>query len=174
MRVDLQTMMFGEAGTNGLITLKKLESPFIDPEKTVLIDAPPGINPPPSVAGDNAGTVDFTSYAPKHIVLDVNATAPAVLLLNDHYDPNWHVTIDGQPTQLFHANFIMQGIFVPAGKHTLIYRFAPQSFAVGAMISGTGALVLGALVVYAAGPGRGNIIGAQRVFSSPCSGPVRP
>ena len=147
----LDSMMFGEAGTNGLITLKKLESPFFDPEKTVLIDAPsPGINPPPSVAGDNAGTVDFASYAPKHIVLDVNATAPAVLLLNDHYDPNWHVTIDGQPTRLFHANFIMQGVFVPAGKHTVEYQFSmpskPLYVTVAAMVLGL--VLCGVLIFY--------------------------
>ncbi|HEY3761925.1 MAG TPA: hypothetical protein VGN23_09275 [Verrucomicrobiae bacterium] len=147
----MDSIMFGEAGTNGLITLKKLESPFFNPEKTVLIDTPPpGSNPPPSVADTDAGTVDFASYAPKHIVLDVNAAAPAVLLLNDHYDPNWHVTLDGQPTRLFHANFIMQGIFVPAGKHTVDYQFSmpnkPLCVTVAAIILGLG--LCGVMIFY--------------------------
>jgi len=119
----LDSVMFSEAGTNGLITLKKLESPFFDPEKTVLIDMPPGANPPAATTNTDAGTVQFESYAAKKVVLDVDAAAPAVLLLNDHYDSSWHVSIDGQPTQLFHANFIMQGIFVRAGKHTVEYQF---------------------------------------------------
>jgi hypothetical protein len=146
----VDAVMFGEAGTNGLITLKKLESPAFDPEKTVLIDAPPpGSNPPPSTSGD-AGTVEFESYAPKRIVLDVDAAAPAVLLLNDHYDPNWHVTLDGQPTQLFHANYIMQGIFVPAGKHTVEYNFSmpskPFYVTVTAIILGLG--LCGVMIFY--------------------------
>jgi hypothetical protein len=123
---ELDSILFSETGTNGLITLRKLKSPLFDPDKTVLLDAPvAGANP--DRANTNAGTVDFESYAPKKVVLDVNATAPSVLLLNDHYDPNWSVTIDGQPTHLYHANYIMQGVFVPAGKHTVEYQFSMPS-----------------------------------------------
>ncbi len=118
--------LFGETGTNGFLTLKKLASPSFHPEQTVLLDAPlPEANPAPT--NDDAGTVEFESYAPKRIVLNVHAVAPSVLLLNDKYDPNWRVTVDGKPAELFHANFIMQGVFVPAGQHTVAYRFSLPS-----------------------------------------------
>ncbi|HEY1662837.1 MAG TPA: hypothetical protein VGI03_10500 [Verrucomicrobiae bacterium] len=118
----LDSLIFSEAGTNGFLNLKKLAAPSFDPDQTVLLDAPlPGASP--TASNETNGTVAFQSYAPKHVVLSVNAVAPSVLLLNDHYDPNWHVTIDGQPAPLFKANFIMQGVLVPAGQHTVEYQF---------------------------------------------------
>ena len=68
--------------------------------------------PPPSTLNPqlstNSGTVEFTSYAPKRIVLQAKAGAPAILLLNDRFDPNWKVSVDGKPgdavaLQLSHA-----------------------------------------------------------------------
>jgi len=118
----MDSIMFSETGTNGFITLKKLGSPSFDPEQSVLLDAPLP-QAVPAANNNPAGTVQFESYSPKSVVLDANAVAPSVLLLNDHYDPNWHVTVDGQPAQLFHANFIMQGVFVPSGTHTIHFYF---------------------------------------------------
>ena len=119
----MDSLIFSEAGTNGFLTLKKLASPSFDPEQTVLLEAPlPGASP--TATNETNGTVAFESYAPKKIVLSVNAPAPSVLLLNDHYDPNWHVTIDGQAAPLLKANFIMQGVLVPAGQHTVEYEFS--------------------------------------------------
>ncbi|MGO8766070.1 MAG: hypothetical protein ACLQSR_13165 [Limisphaerales bacterium] len=147
------TIIFGNAGTNGLLILKKLESPSFDPQKTVLLDAPVAGATPDATVQD-AGTVEFQSYAPKKILLDVDARVPAVLLLNDKYDPNWHVSIDGQPTALFHANFIMQGVFVPAGKHTVEYQFYMPSkpFYVTVVAIFAGLILCGILVFHRPAP----------------------
>ena len=52
----------------------------------------------------------------RHIVFAANATAPSVLLLNDKYDPNWHVTVDGKPAELLRCNFIMRGVYLHARR----------------------------------------------------------
>ena len=54
--------------------------------------------------------MEFKSYSPKQIVFATNATAPSVLLLNDKYDPNWRVTVDGKPAELLRCNYIMRGV----------------------------------------------------------------
>ena len=51
-----------------------------------------------------AGTVEFASYSPKQIELSVKAAAPSVLLLNDKYDPDWKVSVNGQPAKLLRCN----------------------------------------------------------------------
>jgi hypothetical protein len=115
-----------KVGTNDFLTLKKLVSPQFDPEKVVLLAAPLSL-PSSSLAPSNApgGTVDFVSYAPKHVVLLAKAAAPSVLLLNDKYDPNWKVTLDGKPERLLRCNYIMRGVQVPAGEHRIEFRFQP-------------------------------------------------
>jgi uncharacterized membrane protein YfhO len=70
--------------------------------------------------------VDYTSYAPKKLVLQAKAEAPSVLLLNDRFDADWKVWVDGKPAQLLRCNFIMRGVSVPAGTHTVEFRFLPR------------------------------------------------
>jgi hypothetical protein len=53
------------------------------------------------------------------------ATAPAVLLLNDRYAPDWRVTVDGKPEKVLRCNYLMRGVQVPAGEHKIEFRFQP-------------------------------------------------
>jgi hypothetical protein len=114
-----------EVNTNAEATLKRITSAEFDPAKSVVVTEQ---IPPASATtstNENAGTVEFASYEPNHIVLKANANASSILLLNDRYDPNWKVTVDGKPTTLLHANFIMRGVQLAPGAHTVDYRFAP-------------------------------------------------
>lgn len=135
-------------GTNEYLTLKKLASPAFDPSKTVLLAAPlpiPGTNAP----ADN-GKVEITSYAPKDIELKAESPAPSVLLLNDRYDPNWKVTVDGKPEALLRCNYIMRGVFLPPGTHTVAFRFRPpmDSFYISLAGVALGILLCGVLLVW--------------------------
>ena len=113
-----------EVSTNTDATLETLAAQNFNPHKTVLVSTPLP-NPPSNSASDsNPGTVEFKSYAPKDIVLAAQASAPSVLLLNDKFDPNWHVRVDGKPTELFRANFIMRGVFLTPGEHTVEFEFS--------------------------------------------------
>jgi len=115
--------IFNEAGTNCFLTLKKLASPSFDPHQTVLLDAPLPQASPSIVTNQNSGTVDFENYKPTDIKLKAAAVAPSVLLFNDKFDPNWKAFVDGKPAPIFHANFIMRGVFVPAGMHNVEFQF---------------------------------------------------
>jgi hypothetical protein len=111
-----------QVNTNDQAVLKTLGDLAFDPAKTVLVDTPQKNLPAPGT-NENPGTVEFKSYHPMHLVFTAQAAAPAVLLLNDKYDPNWQVTVDGQPAELLRCNFLMRGVYVPAGPHTVEFRF---------------------------------------------------
>lgn len=110
-------------GTNDFLTLKKLMSPTFDPARTVLVDRP--IAAPVSSAATNqdAGQVEFTSYFPTDIKFKAIAKMPAVLLLNDRYDPMWQVWVDGKPAELLRCNFLMRGVSLQPGQHEVEFRF---------------------------------------------------
>jgi hypothetical protein len=112
-----------QVNTNDQDVLKTLANPIFDPAKTALVDTPQK-DLPAAATNDNSGTVEYQSYAPKHIVLSTQAAVPTVLLLNDKYDPNWSVTVDGKPAALLRCNFIMRGVQVPAGTHTVEFQFS--------------------------------------------------
>ena len=109
--------------TNDAASLARLSSAEFDPEKSVVLaDELVGVKPAPEAA---PGEATITSYQPKDIVLKTKSTAAGVLLLNDRWSPDWHVTVDGQPATLLRANFIMRGVAVQAGEHTVEFRFNP-------------------------------------------------
>jgi hypothetical protein len=114
-----------EVNTNAESNLKRLTAPDFDPTRLVLVTESISAPLPNTATNENAGTVEFSYYEPNHITLKANATAASILLLNDRFDPNWKVTVDGKPATLLHANYIMRGVQVPAGSHTVDYRFAP-------------------------------------------------
>ncbi len=112
-------------GTNDQATLQELAGKSFDPEQTVLLANPLAAPAPASVTNQSAGTVDFVSYKPKHVVLRAEAAAPAVLLLNDSYDPDWQVSVDGKPEPLLRCNYVMRGVYVTPGPHTVEFQFRP-------------------------------------------------
>jgi hypothetical protein len=112
-----------QVNTNDQAVLNTLADLNFDPAKTVLISTPQK-DLPDMATNENSGTVEFKSYSPKQIILAANATAPSVLLLSDKYDPYWRVTVDGQPVELLRCNYIMRGVYLAAGPHTVEFQFS--------------------------------------------------
>jgi hypothetical protein len=136
-----------QVNTNNQAVLNTLADLNFDPAKTVLISTPQ--KDLPNVAtNENSGTVEFKSYAPKKIIFAANAPTPSILLLNDKYDPNWRVTVDGQPAPLLRCNYIMRGVYLPAGAHTVEFQFSLPSKPLYITLSaiGVGILLSGLLV----------------------------
>jgi hypothetical protein len=110
--------------TNDTANLKLLGDLAFDPAKAVLISTPQK-NLPAQATNENSGSVEFQSYQPKHLVLAATNAGPSVLLLNDKFDPQWRVTVDGQPAELLRCNFFMRGVYLPnAGAHTVDFQFS--------------------------------------------------
>ncbi|MGH7953677.1 MAG: hypothetical protein ACREFE_17410, partial [Limisphaerales bacterium] len=109
--------------TNDLATLHTLIATNFNPQQTVLVSAPLPTAPAVNSTNQNSGTVEFKSYAPKDIVLDAKVITPSVLLLNDKFDPHWSVRVDGKPAELWRCNFIMRGVYLTSGEHTVEFQF---------------------------------------------------
>jgi uncharacterized membrane protein YfhO len=100
----------------------------------------PTTNAPP-------GEASIVSHAPKQVVVKTKSVVAGVLLLNDRWHPDWQVTVDGQPAPLLRANFIMRGVAVPAGEHTVEFRFNPPHGTLWISLSaiGVGLILVGLL-----------------------------
>ena len=122
--------------------LKQLLSPDFDPTQTVLVAGGLPANATSAAGNKNTGTVDYVSYNPKDIVLHCDAPASAVLLLNDRIDPDWHVRVDGRPETLLRCNYLMRGVWVAPGKHTVEFQYQPKSGLLYVTLSALGAGLL--------------------------------
>jgi hypothetical protein len=133
-----------QVSTNDQDTLKKLAEKEFDPAQSVFVAE--NVSPPDAanLTNASAGSVEFTSYAPKHIVLKATANAPAVLLLNDKHDPNWRVKVNGQPATLLRCNFLMRGVQLPKGENKVEFHFQPPT---GSLYVSLAGILLGVLLV---------------------------
>lgn len=135
-----------QVSTNDQATLQTLASPLFDPAQSVLVA--PAIQPPAST-NQPAGKVEIVSYAPKQIRLKTKSESSSVLLYNDKYDANWHAILDDKPAELLRCNFIVRGVQVPPGEHSVELRYQPSLtglyVSLAAIVAGIG--LLGFLVV---------------------------
>jgi hypothetical protein len=112
---------------NGTNTLTEMFSTNFDPQASVMVagDVPESSSTNAANPPDDA--VQYVSYAPKDIVLKADAPAPSVLLLSDHFHPDWKVLVDGAPEKLLHCNFLMRGVYLLPGTHTIEFKFQPAN-----------------------------------------------
>ena len=129
--------------TNEDETLQRLASPEFDPHRSVLVaDETPA---PAATGGTNApGTVEITDYAPKTIRLKSDSAVATVLLMTDRFDPHWRVLVDGEEEQVLRCNFIMRGVYLPAGSHEIEFRFEPP---IGGLYISLTAIAIGAVLL---------------------------
>lgn len=73
------------------------------------------------------GTVQITSYAPNHLIYDVEADKKSVLVFSEVYYPGWTATVDGQEVPVGRVDYILRAIVVPQGKHKVELMFFPKS-----------------------------------------------
>jgi hypothetical protein len=136
-----------EVATNDSQVLARLADPAFDPQRTVLLASGSAVSATAAAPDTNAapGRVEFASYAPKRIVLRARTDAPAVLLLNDKFDPNWSVSVNGRPRPLLRANFLMRAVELPPGEHTIEFTFRLPAGPLSLSLAGL-ALTCGCLV----------------------------
>jgi hypothetical protein len=115
-----------EVETNGTNALNRLMSVQFDPLQNVIVDD--NVAPSPTNATDlAAGSVAITSYAPKDIVLKADVTSPSILLLSDHYEPDWKVLIDGRAGTVLKCDFLLRGVQLAPGAHQVEFKFEPST-----------------------------------------------
>jgi hypothetical protein len=66
------------------------------------------------------------------------------------YDRGWHAYVDEIEAPIIRTNYVLRGLSVPAGKHTIRFSFHPASFYTGKTLQMLAGLVLLVLLIAAA------------------------
>lgn len=67
-----------------------------------------------------------------------------------YYDKGWNAFIDGKPAPYCKVDYVLRGMAVPAGEHTIEFRFEPQSYIMGNKLSVWASLLVYLLLIAAA------------------------
>jgi hypothetical protein len=105
----------------------------IKPEEEVVVDRAVGRldGRPPDRPVAEATEVAVVSYDPERLVLRSWSRRDAVLVLGERDYPGWRATVDGQAAPLVRADYLLRGLYLPAGEHAVELRFDPPGFATG-------------------------------------------
>jgi hypothetical protein len=133
--------------------LDRVTAPGFDPQLRVIVDRGPGL--PSPHGGGVAGRAEYRARGTQAATIDVVATQPAVVLIRNGYDDNWHATLDGRPVALLRADYFLQGIAVPRGRHRIALVYHDPWIGYGLAGSGITLVVLGAAAAVARRRGRG-------------------
>ena len=80
-------------------------------------------------------SVKFLSYNSGEVKLNVESPQNSFLVLTDTYFPGWKAFVDNKETKIYKTNLSFRGIFIPEGKHEIVFVYQPLSFEIGKYIS---------------------------------------
>jgi Bacterial membrane protein YfhO len=122
--------------SGGDAALRAVLSPTFNPRATVVSEHPlPGV---PARAGRSrplSARAAIISYQPDRVVVRARTSRPAVLLLDDTYSPGWTASVDGRPTPVNEVDYVLRGVVLPPGTHTVTFRYQPLTWRTGWIIT---------------------------------------
>jgi hypothetical protein len=89
-----------------------------------------------SFVKDTLATINLTNYKPNHLKYVSNNINSGVAVFSEmYYADGWNATIDGKKTNHFRADYALRAMEIPAGKHTIEFKFEPQVVKTGSTIA---------------------------------------
>jgi hypothetical protein len=120
--------------------LAAVTDPQFDPARTAILELGSGeegaaCSTPPQVSV-------VVSQDPNGVRLETIFPQDGYLVLADVNDHGWEAFLDGERVPTLQADYAFRAVRVPAGRHTVAFRYAPLAFWVGALVSGACVLLL--------------------------------
>lgn len=103
---------------------------------------------------DSTARIELVEYRPNYLRYEYTTAQEAVAVFSEiYYDKGWKAYVDGVESPAFRADYVLRAMRLPAGKHTVEWRFrAPAWNTVEAVTGLCSALILlgtlAAIIVY--------------------------
>ena len=95
-----------------------------------------------------AGAARIVDYESDRVTVEANAKRRALLVLTDVHFPGWKAELDGEEVPIERVDYLLRGVRVPAGAHTVEFRYEPMSWRIGWITSLVALVVLLGLLVF--------------------------
>ena len=74
-------------------------------------------------------------HGDNEVKLSVRAGGQSFLILADAFDPGWKSYLNGEKNKIYQVNGALRGVRVPPGDSQIIFKYQPESFRNGVIIS---------------------------------------
>jgi hypothetical protein len=135
--------------SSGVPALRSVLTRGFDPGAEAIVEGDPGLEPSPALAAvEGVATSTYREVRPEDVRLTVDTPTNAIVVVRNAWDRGWSATVDGEPAPVLRADYLLQGVPVPAGRHEI--RLEYREPAIGRGIAGS-AVVWLALLALAGG-----------------------
>ncbi|ARS36696.1 YfhO family protein [Pontibacter actiniarum] len=91
----------------------------------------------------DSATINLVEYEPNYLKYEYQAPKEGLVVFSEiYYADGWQAYLDGEPVDHFRANYVLRAMEVPAGKHTIEFKFAPKAYTVGNTVSLVSSILL--------------------------------
>lgn len=85
---------------------------------------------------DSLATISLTDYKANKLTYRSNTNSNQFAVFSEiYYKDGWKALIDGKATTIYPVNYVLRGLEIPAGKHTIEFKFEPQVIKTGSTIA---------------------------------------
>lgn len=89
-----------------------------------------------SISKDSTASIKLETYKPNYLkYVSTNSNAGFGVFSEIYYPKGWKATIDGKEATILNVNYVLRGLQIPAGKHTIEFKFEPEVVKTGGMIA---------------------------------------
>ncbi|MFT6844158.1 MAG: hypothetical protein ACJAUV_000330 [Flavobacteriales bacterium] len=90
----------------------------------------------PEMIMDTTATIAMTSYKPNELIYQSSTQKEQFVVFSEiHYDKGWNAYIDNQLVPHVRVNYLLRGLTIPAGEHTILFKFEPKSFEISSNLA---------------------------------------
>jgi hypothetical protein len=92
---------------------------------------------------DEQGKIELTHYKPNALTYSFRASGDQLTVFSEiFYSKGWNAYIDGERSRHFRVNYVLRAMVIPAGEHTIEFKFEPHSYYTGNKISLASSILL--------------------------------
>ncbi|MVO10662.1 YfhO family protein [Flavobacterium sp. TP390] len=96
-----------------------------------------------NIEKDSTATIKLNIYQPNYLKYTSNNSKNGFGVFSEMYYKNgWKATIDGKETEIYNVDYVLRGLAIPAGKHTIEFKFEPQVVQTGSRIALTSSILI--------------------------------
>ena len=79
--------------------------------------------------------VNIAKYEDSEIEIETESAGNSMLFLSEVFYPEWKAYVDGKETKIYQAYGLFRTIYLPKGKHKVLFKWDPKIFHIGAVLT---------------------------------------
>lgn len=87
-------------------------------------------------SADSSASIVLTKYSPEHLVYSSKSSSEQFAVFSEiYYDKGWNVYVDGKQMPYARVDYVLRGMRIPAGVHTVEWKFEPEVIRTGEKVA---------------------------------------